>query len=51
MALEKFSVHVNDSPRTRLLVKVVHVLCADNEAILQAVFQFREGEAGEIRLS
>jgi hypothetical protein len=49
-AFEEFSVHVDDSPRTRLLVKAVYVLGADKEAILQGVFKFREGEVGRIRL-
>ena len=32
-------------------MKVVYVLGADEEAILQDVFKFREGEVGGIRLS
>jgi hypothetical protein len=40
-ALEKLSVHVDNVSRTRLLVKVVHVLGADEKAILQRVFKFR----------
>jgi hypothetical protein len=40
-ALEKLSVHVDNFPRTRLLVKIVHVLSADEEAVLQAVFKCR----------
>jgi hypothetical protein len=33
-ALEKLSVHVDDISRTRLLVKAVHVLSADEETFL-----------------
>jgi hypothetical protein len=40
-ALEKLSVHVDNVPRTCLLVKVVHVLGANKEAILQRVFKLR----------
>jgi hypothetical protein len=50
-ALEKLTVHVDNFPRTRLLVKAVYVLGADKEAILQGVFKFREREVGGIRLS
>ena len=49
MALEKLSVHVDNSPRTRLLVKAVNILGADEEAILQGVFNFREGEVRTVR--
>jgi len=48
-ALEKLSVHVNDVFRTRLLVKSVHVLGADEKAILQRVFKFGESEVRRIR--
>ena len=48
-ALEKLSVHVGNFPRTRLLVKVVYVLGADEEAILQSVLNFREGEVRRVR--
>jgi hypothetical protein len=48
-ALEKFSVHVDNVPRTRLLVKVVHVLGADEETVLQSVFKIGEGEVRRIR--
>jgi hypothetical protein len=34
---------------TRLLVKVVHVLGTTEEAILEAVFKFGEGEVSRIR--
>jgi hypothetical protein len=40
-APEKLSVHVDNFPRTRLLVKIVHVLSAGEEAVLQAVFKCR----------
>ena len=39
--LEKLTVHVNDLSRTRLLVKAVHVLGADEQAVLQRVFTLR----------
>jgi hypothetical protein len=48
-ALEKLSVHVGDISRTCLLVKVVHVLGADEKAILQRVFKFGESEVRRIR--
>jgi len=49
-ALEKLSVRVDDVPRTRLLVEAVHILRADEKALLQRVFKVREGEVGRIRL-
>jgi len=49
-ALEKLSVHVDDVLRTRLLVQAVHVLRADEQAVLQRVFKFGEGEVRRIRL-
>jgi hypothetical protein len=39
-ALEKLSVHVDNISCSGLLVKVVHVLGAYEEAILQGVFKF-----------
>ena len=36
-ALEKLSVHADDVSRSRLLVKVVHVLGADEKSFLQSV--------------
>jgi hypothetical protein len=39
---------MDDVSRTRLLVKVVHILGADEKAILQGVFKFCEGEVGWI---
>jgi hypothetical protein len=39
-------VHVGGVPRTRLLVKAVHVLAADEKTILRSVLKFREGEVG-----
>jgi hypothetical protein len=43
-ALEKLSVRVDNFPRTRLLVKAVHVLGADEKAFLQRLFKLGEGE-------
>ena len=43
-AFKKFSVHMDDISRARLLVKVVHVLGTDEKAILQRVFKFGESE-------
>jgi hypothetical protein len=48
-ALEKLSVHVNNFPRTCLLVEAVHVLGTDEKALLQGVFKFRKGEVRWIR--
>ena len=48
-ALEKLSVHVNNLPRTCLLVEAVHVLGAGEKALLQGVFKFCEGEVRRIR--
>jgi hypothetical protein len=48
-ALEKLSVHMDNVPRTRLLVKVVHVLGADEETVLESVFQSGESEVCGIR--
>jgi hypothetical protein len=49
-ALEKLSVHVDDVSRTCLLVQGVHVLDANEKAILERVFKFGEGEVRRIRL-
>jgi hypothetical protein len=38
-ALEEFAVHVDDALRPCLLVKVVHVLGTEKEAISQALLQ------------
>jgi hypothetical protein len=43
-------VHVDDAHRPRLLVKVVHVLGADKEAILRVFSSFRKGEVSRIPL-
>jgi hypothetical protein len=47
---EKVPVHVDHVSRTRLLVKVGHVLGAEEKTILQSVFKFGEGEVRGIRL-
>jgi hypothetical protein len=41
--------HVDNISRTRLLMKVVHVLGTDEKALSQRVFKFRESEVGGIR--
>jgi hypothetical protein len=48
-AFEEFSVHVDNSPRTRLLVKGVYVLSTNEKPILQQVFKLGEGEVRTVR--
>jgi hypothetical protein len=43
-ALKKLAVHVDDILRTCLLVQVVYILRAEEEAISQLLPQIREGE-------
>ncbi len=45
-ALEEFSVHVEDISRSRQFVKIVNVLGAQEEPILQSVFEFRKRDVG-----
>jgi hypothetical protein len=49
-AFEEFAVHVDDALRSSLLVKVVHVLRAQEQAVFQPPLQFRQREMSRVRL-
>jgi len=49
-ALEEFPMHVNSALRSSLLVKVIHVLRAEEEAFPQLLFESGEGDVRRIRL-
>jgi hypothetical protein len=50
-ALEEFPVHMDDIVRSRLLVQVVHVLRAEEQAIPQGAFEFRKREVRRLGLA
>jgi hypothetical protein len=49
-ALEEFAVHVDDVPRSCPLMKVVHILRAEEEAFPQLLFESGERDVRRIRL-
>ena len=49
-ALEEFAVHVDDALRPCLLMKVVHVLRAEEQTIFQLLFKLSQREVCRIRL-
>ena len=49
-ALEEFAVHVDHAPRSGLLVKIVDVLRAEKESVLQAAFEPGQGRVAGIGL-
>ena len=49
-ALEEFPVHVDDALRSSLLVKVIHILRAEEQAVTQGAFELRESEVRRVGL-
>ena len=49
-AFEQFAVHVDDAHRPCLLVKIVHILGAEEKTIFQLLFELRQREVRWIRL-
>jgi hypothetical protein len=47
-APEEFPVHVDNALRSRLLVKVVHVLGAEEQALLQLLFELSQREVRRV---
>src|ERR1039458_3540204 len=48
-AFEEFAVHVDDALRSSLLVKVIHILGAEEQAVTQGAFELGEREVCRIR--
>ena len=51
MAPEEFAVHVENAPRAGLLVKIVHVLRAQEKTLVQSLLESSEGKMAGIWLS
>ena len=48
-AFEQFPVHVDGALRSCLLVQIIHVLRAEEQAVIQGAFELREREVCRIR--
>jgi hypothetical protein len=49
-SFEEFAVHVDDALRSSLLVKVIHILRTEKQAVFQPPLQFRQREMSRVWL-